>query len=239
MIRAALQYDRRKKGSRGRALIVDLPRLGLRRGDRLEPGPDLVDVALFDSLEPGPACNVTFWRRSLETMVRRRNPLFSEETGITPDKVFMPDWLHDLALGVDKWFVVTVYHRLVGVNAFAVNGALHQESVGRIREMLHSWYDEEDAAGRKWARCPSLKPETFGLDENSTLGLYGEETLGLLHFAPRLLQRFGDRLPARDRTLLERLGNALIGIHAIIVGNKQMGKLPAGVAQERQCQSNT
>ena len=45
---AALRLDKRKKRSAGRALIVSLPTLGLMRGDRREPGADLVDVCLID-----------------------------------------------------------------------------------------------------------------------------------------------------------------------------------------------
>ena len=46
---AALRFDKRKKdGAHGRALIRDIPVLGLRKNDRLEPSPALRDVCLLD-----------------------------------------------------------------------------------------------------------------------------------------------------------------------------------------------
>ena len=161
--------------------------------------------------------------------------MFSEETGIAPARVFYPDWLHDLALGVFKFYCVTLFHRLVAANAFMASGdasARLKASAARIRDLLYPWYDAEQAAGRKWARAPRIAAETFGPDEHSTLALYGEETLGLLHFCPTLLDGFGAHLPARECDQLQRLGRSLIGIHTIIVDHKQMGPLPTQAAQE-------
>ena len=45
---AALYQDRRKDGSRGRALMWDLTDLGLAEGDRLEPSPEVPDPGALE-----------------------------------------------------------------------------------------------------------------------------------------------------------------------------------------------
>ena len=52
---AALRYDKRRQGARGRSLIAPLPAYGLRLGDRLEPHSMLRGVADFDQLAVFPA----------------------------------------------------------------------------------------------------------------------------------------------------------------------------------------
>ena len=47
-LRASLEEDRRPSGAHGRALLRDMPALGLRKGDRLEPSRLMPDVALVN-----------------------------------------------------------------------------------------------------------------------------------------------------------------------------------------------
>ena len=47
----ALFYDTKSNGSHGRALRVDVPQLGLLKGDRLEPSFSLADVSKLETLE--------------------------------------------------------------------------------------------------------------------------------------------------------------------------------------------
>ena len=49
-VAARLKYDKRLGGARGRALAHDVPELGLRMNDRLEPSVELRDVALFEDV---------------------------------------------------------------------------------------------------------------------------------------------------------------------------------------------
>ena len=235
-LKAALAYDKstgggNKKDARGRALLIDVPGLGLKAGDRLEPSPTLVDVAEFDRLPVGTP--VLFWRRPSETICRHRNPIFCEETGIVPNRVFDPDWLHDQGLGLFKFYLTTLFHRLVIVNAMGVSGrdasSRRQESANRIKDILFPWYETEE--GRRFAPCYNFAADIFGTEEKHTLGAYGEETLGLLCFSPVLLQRFGGALPAAERDNLERMGQGLIGMYRITIDNMYMGPLPVGVAQ--------
>ena len=48
-ILGTLEYDKRKGGLKGRCLISDLPRFGLKRGDRLEPAAPYWDIGAVDS----------------------------------------------------------------------------------------------------------------------------------------------------------------------------------------------
>ena len=234
-IRVALEYDKSPNGARGRALTKSFPHLvpSLRLGDRLEPFSGFMDVALFEKMEA--PCRILFWRRSQETSVRRHNPLFNEETGVMPHKVFYPDWLHALALGVYKYFIVLLHHMLVAVNAYQATGttrpAILQESAARFKDRLGQWYASEKASGKRWAEVPNLKWEHLGQNEKGKLAVYGEETCGLLHFTPTLLALYGHALDPRDRLRLERMGTALIGIHSIIEDHKKMGKMDIGPSQ--------
>ena len=140
-IKAALYFDRRPGGGRGRCLLVDLPLLGLKRDDRLEPRPGMEDVAMFDTMHP--PFDATFWRRSEETAVRRRIPLFSNATGITI-QILYPDSLHCEFLGIYQQFGATVVHRLVAADAWGTRAttinARWDLSVLSMRSELFAWY---------------------------------------------------------------------------------------------------
>ena len=115
-LRARLQFDRRSSGARGRAMVTDYPPLRLRKGDRLEPSPGLERTSLFDT--KAKPFVVTFWRRGEETVCRRRNPLFSTTTGITPDRVIVPDWLHALSLGEFQLWTSRCWNDMMDANIF-------------------------------------------------------------------------------------------------------------------------
>eukprot|EP00969_Alexandrium_andersonii_P065942 2908245-Alexandrium_andersonii.AAC.1 len=50
----ALQYDKRKVGSKGRAVDRDIAEVGLQKGDRLEPCSRLPDVGLYEQIDAFP-----------------------------------------------------------------------------------------------------------------------------------------------------------------------------------------
>eukprot|EP00969_Alexandrium_andersonii_P290052 12820137-Alexandrium_andersonii.AAC.1 len=64
-VAAALFWDKRKQGSKGRALSRNIPEFGLERGDRLEPCDTLPDVAELENAAL--PIRVVFWRPSCET----------------------------------------------------------------------------------------------------------------------------------------------------------------------------
>ena len=99
-VRGLLVYDLKEHGMRGMCLSARIPHLGLEKDDRLEPCELLPCTAAFDDLRPeGDATvMVQFWRRSRETRVRRRNPVFKVEPHLTPDRPISADNLHLLSL---------------------------------------------------------------------------------------------------------------------------------------------
>ena len=229
-VRAALEYDKREQGNRGRCLLVDIPELSLRKGDRLEPHLGMLDVSEFDRM-PGPVRVVLFWRRAHETMARRRNPLFSDTSEITPS-IFVPDWLHALSLGVYKYFVSQLFHALIDVNAFDCiprpREVLLRDSVGVIREMLFAWYRREAAEGRPIVeKVQNLTPEMVGDSADHALGTWGHETNGILKFSASLFAQRGARLPQEQRPHYEHGLKTLLAVHTFITTYKKKDPPPA------------
>ena len=74
-LRLLLEYDKEKY--RGRGIVADCPRLGLRKGDRLEPTANLPDVGSIDTIgENDLPVLVCFWRDGdSPTQTYHRNPL--------------------------------------------------------------------------------------------------------------------------------------------------------------------
>ena len=97
-IRKLLDNDKGKEG-RGLTLRDNYPPLGLLKGDRLEPWDGCTDISDFERIADFPA-RALFWRKSKERMAHHRNPIFSDDIGITPGKSCALDWLHILSLGV-------------------------------------------------------------------------------------------------------------------------------------------
>ncbi len=104
-----LHFDNRKNKA-GKILAHDVPHLSLKAGDRLDPGYDIFDIALFEELEPPFTC--VFWRKTLDATGKctdrtlRRNPIFSSSLGTDPQQTCHLDTMHCIYIGV--------MHRLKG-----------------------------------------------------------------------------------------------------------------------------
>lgn len=96
-LKATLACDKTRGGSARRALQADLPELGLRRKDRLEPSQSHLDVVMFGDINL--PSTVVLWRRPEGTAAHHRNPLFSPAIGVEPLHLGL-DWLHTRSLGV-------------------------------------------------------------------------------------------------------------------------------------------
>eukprot|EP00959_Pyramimonas_sp_CCMP1952_P329455 6897377-Pyramimonas_sp.AAC.1 len=119
-----------KKTNRGRALYADLPEYGLRKGDRVEPSPTLLDSADFDhlSFDKGPVL-VKFWRPTPGAeRCYHRNPLLDPALG-TGMHTFSIDELHCLHLGVFQSWASTVVWLLIGHNFFKIQATLQGDRV--------------------------------------------------------------------------------------------------------------
>ena len=239
-VRAALAYDKRKctEASRGRALTIDIPELGLVKGDRLEPHPNMPDVGVIDGFKTAPV-TLLFWRRKEETQARHRNPLFDADLGITPEEILVPDWLHCFSLGVYKRTISEVWHKLFEMNVFDVDAsqrAVHhvfiESCVGVVRERLFQWYREEEAAHRTHTRVQLLTVGMVGLSSGHQLGSHGSETNGLLLFTNSLLAEFSARIPdAQWRYHATNAMSSLVANHQIIKEYRK-GMLPIQKTQQ-------
>jgi hypothetical protein len=210
-VKTALFHDRRKAGSRGRALDRDLPLLGLKQGDRLEPRPGLRDVSLFEALQL-PA-DIVFWRPSAESTVHHRNPLFSASLGVGYDCLII-DILHCLHLGVLQRYVSFCWWSLVMSNAFKVRATNEDElismSVSRLRALLFDFYPRYRRLHTDHSTLTELSDltvKTLGPKGSYLLKTKAAMTRPLVPFTVEVLQRFGDSLP--QRSALHAAGKAL------------------------------
>ena len=183
---AALRYDKRKKGAHGRALIADIPHLGLLRGDRLDPCPTMPDVGALDTRTDFPF-TVTLWRPSLQTRTKHRCPLFSAATGVGPDALGV-DVLHTVHTGVVHSFVSCVIWLLLSANIWRFPGNLEEvEQLGalRFRSLLFGYYDRWDSlhAPRRASRLHDFTLAMLGPKNQPKLHARAMETLYLFFFS--------------------------------------------------------
>ena len=189
---AVLHWDKRKDGARGRSLTVDLASFGLKKDDRLEPHPNLIDVAQFDHISDFP-CRVLFWRRSRETICTHRCPIFSRYLGVTQQCIAI-DILHTLLLGPFLvWGRIAVWKLLLS----GVWGALEENNEARLkiavtvlRTALHSWYRAEPSAGRFQSRIDVMTAKMIGTAGSPTLKLKAMEAFGFVQFLVHSLQTY-------------------------------------------------
>ena len=144
----SLEYDKRKAGVKGRAVITDLPAFGLKKGDRLEPSPPYFDVGAIDSWGVFPL-QLVFWRCSLQGMAKRRSPLFDPGTFFTMECLAV-DELHTMHLGLFANFVAHAFWRVLfadiwGIGADLTEGVLHSVSFSHLRRRLSIWYKSAEA----------------------------------------------------------------------------------------------
>ena len=120
----------------GRTLAKDLPALGLRRGDRLEPSSELRDTSKFESRPLPFRC--TFWRQHrdnrgrLSTFTLRRNPLFCKELGTSPTTTLHLDSLHTVYLGIFMFYVHAVIMAMWRANVFQCHGPEKAKQVANL-----------------------------------------------------------------------------------------------------------
>ena len=120
----------------GRTLAKDLPALGLRRGDRLEPSSELRDTSKFESRSLPFRC--TFWRQHrdnrgrLSTFTLRRNPLFCKELGTSPTTTLHLDSLHTVYLGIFMFYVHAVIMAMWRANVFQCHGPEKAKQVANL-----------------------------------------------------------------------------------------------------------
>lgn len=203
VVLAGLRYDKRASGARGRALNINIPRMGLVIGDRLEPSRTLTDISAFAEIQEFP-CTVVFWRRSRETRTRHRNPLFDEAIGVTVS-ILVVDQLHALNLGVVKEFSMHILWELLICNAWRVDERIANEeglqvACSVIKGELFNWYDARHSADpyEKLSRLQEFKRSMIGSRNARKLRSKAAETKGFYFFLCHLLRLRGNVLQRRD-----------------------------------------
>ena len=220
LVKNCLAYDKTKKGSRGRALIRDLPSVGLQQGDRLEPDSTFQDVASFDNVESWPV-RVTFWRRAVETRVKRRLPILQPDLGITLD-TFCIDVLHCLYLGPMKDWCCAVLWAMVDYNVFGVAHANVDTrlplTVLRIRELLWGFYNrwQEAHPGEDISRLEDLTPGMLGSSAHRNLSTKAMETKCLLPFCQELLETYQGSMDGALAATYAGIGDCCSRLDAVL-----------------------
>eukprot|EP00959_Pyramimonas_sp_CCMP1952_P309829 6483375-Pyramimonas_sp.AAC.1 len=118
---------------RGRTVMKDFPDIrtdkvpdvGIRKGDRLDPSPDMLDTQQFDDISEFPI-TLVFWRPTANERCYHRNPLLNATIG-TGLHTFAIDELHALHLGVFKVYVAHVFWILLLANVFEVSETLQED----------------------------------------------------------------------------------------------------------------
>ena len=194
-----LHWDRRKSGVRGRALLNDVPSLGLKAGDRLTPSEQLCDVGDFSAASL--PLVVRFWRGTYRGQtcmdpLLNRNPVFSPTLYTSPSLTFALDVLHILYLGVHGRCISAVLWAILDANVFGIPGP-HQDVVvpaalERLSGMLNDWYD--DTGVPQNYRVHELTVSMIGSREYPGLKTMGSETNAILPWAFNLCETFSGRM---------------------------------------------
>ena len=228
MMKAALEYDKRPDGSKGRSLRIDMEQFGLSKGDRLEPSAMLSDTGeSFDRLVSFPV-ELCFWRRSSETFVRRRCPLFNIP-GLTLGTVHV-DLMHTVDLGIGQAYSKHVVWALFGSNAWGFKGTaseIDQLSLLAMRHELFIWYK---AQGDSLTGTPvqDLTLSMFGSREHRDLKMKAMESRGFFAFAVELVKRHGKCL--HNQHVLVECGHALLDLLALM---KKSPRWPNQIVSQR------
>ena len=220
-VRTRLEYNRKAQGPKGRALKEDMPSLGLRRNDRLEPDSFFQDVADFDTVTVWPV-RASFWRRTEETRVKHRNYLFRPDLGISIDSICI-DTLHTLYLGPVLDWVAKVMWSIVRVNAHNVPGTGIAQTLPliamRLRNDLQEFYRDwkRRNPGEDITELEELTPGMFGNATNEKFGpLKAAEVKHMIPFCLHALGRHAEKIGTTFSAHLVAIGEAFTVLIAVM-----------------------
>ena len=219
-IRFALIDDSTRKG---RVLREDIPlalcKVGLRKGDRLEPCAPLMDVFAFEK-KVLPFI-VLFWRiPPIQNLtVHHRHPVISRELG-TSLLTFGIDALHTLHLGVFPAWSIKCLVILFAVDVFFTRstrlGDHMRANALALMALLKEWYPLYEAtltpeAHRSMTRITYISVGMIGgISGTDDLDLKAQENRHFLPFCLFLIRKYRHRIEATcDFEALETAGQAL------------------------------
>ena len=185
-----LMPDTRKEVTLGRSLTRAWPKLGLKKGDRVEPSLGLLDWQTLDKRKPA---SIRFWRRSKETSVRHRNPFFDDMLGTSLDQVYSADTMHSWCLGIQQQFVSACLWKVIEGNVFTVERRpgttgqedIHKRVMQKLSSHLAAWYRQFaiDSPSVVMTRVHDLTLEDIGgTSSTPLLRCKAHETLGLVRY---------------------------------------------------------
>ena len=180
----------------------------LQADDRLEPSEHLLDYALVR--EATPPFAVTFWRRSEETLARRRSPLFWSGAGATPKRSITTDTLHCFYLGVLKVWCTQAVWLLLESDIYGQIGLGEMASaVLALWAALLRFYKQRrrDNPAEELTHLADLTPKMLGARAAKRLKTKGAETWGFALFMLAELRCHLPRLPPESARLLRARGN--------------------------------
>ena len=175
--------------------------LGLQKFDRLEPCDSVPDVgAFFDALVVFPTV-VLFWRASLETITKHRNPLTRVPGHGYATYAF--DALHTLLLGVVQNWCMFVFWSCINGDVWNVgradDGKQKELSVLRLRAELWEWYQNSDVGLA--TRLQQLTPKMLGTNKKKRLKTKAAETKSLIGFTTHLCLAHATALGPRAKKM--------------------------------------
>ena len=206
-----MTYDKRKKGSRGRALTIAIPEANLKEGDRLEPSSTLRDVGKFEDLVP-PWVVVIFWRVALETRCKHRCPLFSLDTECSLFIVLCIDKLHTICVGICQDFAAAAVWAMICADIYNFgNGRAFEEiaqlTIMELKRELQVFYKQYRRAhpddSKSLTEVQDLSVGMFGSRASPCCHMKGMETKWFVVFLVGWLSKY--------RTKLGPLGGPLCG----------------------------
>ena len=210
-IESLLADDKRSSGSHGRSLLAPVLVDGkqLLKGDRLEPCEAVPSVECFSNVTMFPLVGVTFWRRSLESMTRHRNPMFDPLIGLTPKRCLAVDSLHAFYLGYMKTLLQHIVWYILLSFPYGKIGTLEESllnNMAGLSQDLLQFYKAYDKAhpGRKLTRIErGITSHLVGSRAEKKMASKGAETFGLLLFVGDYLERNLRRFSSEARDLME------------------------------------
>ena len=196
---SCLEYSKRARVGVGRCIMRDIPRLGLRKLDRLEPSRTLADVGAFERIDAWPV-QILFWRQGQSSMVIHRFPLFDPAIGASILMILI-DALHTLNLGVYQLWCLFCIWALIDKNAWNVGANFTANerrilSCEYIRAELSAYYAKLrlDHPGIDITEIPHFALRTVGGEKGTVLRTKGAETKFLIGYVLQALEQRGQHL---------------------------------------------
>ncbi len=189
-----LSYMFNGKKCGGRKLVSDLPSLGLRRGDRLEPDRRCLNPAHFEKRKVPFMC--TFWRQHFDCRgkncdwITHRSPVFDEDrTGMNPIRSLAGDTLHSVFLGPLQRWTAAVLMRVLHCNPWKTNPPSRRL---RLLNDLSEWFNlAKIPADRQIGDITDKMLPPYAADPHpgGVLKLKAAETSILARFALHMVRR--------------------------------------------------